>query len=107
MNTVFYGYAFLIYTATEWIALGNTIQVVHPVNVGAYAGIDQAAWYRYESQKATYIAYKRFKDATVRMVIHIFGEHVFLSLHDAHGHIIGHTPVELIAYLVDIYATNT
>ena len=41
------------------------------------------------------------------MHIHIFCEDVFLSLHDAHGHIVGHTPLELIAYLTDTYVTNT
>ena len=33
LNTTHYAYAFLIYTAAKWTALGNTIQVVHPIDV--------------------------------------------------------------------------
>ena len=72
LNTAFYGYAFLIYTAAEWTTLGNSNQVVSPTNVGTYIGFNQAARYRYKSRKELYAAYKSHKDATVRMVIYIF-----------------------------------
>ena len=40
------------------------------------------------------------------MILYIFGEDVFLNLVDAHQHLVGHTPLELLAYLEDTYITN-
>ena len=45
LNMAYYGYAFIVYTAAQWTALGNAHQVVHPIDVGAYLGQDQAARY--------------------------------------------------------------
>ena len=39
-NTGHYGYTFVIYTPSQWTALGNAAQVVPPTNIGAYAGAD-------------------------------------------------------------------
>ena len=80
--------------------------MIHPIDVGAYIGQDQAAQYLYENQKATYAAYKQHLDATVQMILYIFGEDVFLNLVDAHQHLMDHTPLELLAYLEDTYVTD-
>ena len=77
LNTAHYGYAFIVYTNAQWTALGNANQVVYPVNASAYVGQDQAAQYLNEAQKATYVAYKKHSDATVQMILYIFGEDVF------------------------------
>ena len=98
-NTGHYGYSWLVYSPIEWIALGNLLQVVPPVNVVAYAGANQADRYAYELQRNTYASYKRHKDATVRMIIYIFGNDVFLNLRDVHQHLVGHTPQQLLAHL--------
>ena len=87
-NTGHYGYAWLIYTPAEWTALGNANQVVHPVNVVAYVGNSQAERYAYETQRSTFASYKRHKDATVRMIVYIFGDDVFLNLKDIHQHLV-------------------
>ena len=71
-NTGNYGYAFIIYTPAQWTALGNAAQVVPPTDIGAYTGNNQRAQYLYESSKATFVGYKQHKDASVRMIIHIF-----------------------------------
>ena len=41
------------------------------------------------------------------MISNIFGKTYFLSLKDAHKHIIGHTPQKLIAHLRTKYITAT
>ena len=41
------------------------------------------------------------------MIVHLFGDVVFLNLHDAHQHLVGHTPMELFEYLETIYVTDT
>ena len=105
-NTGDYGYAWLIYTPAEWTALGNVHQVVLPVNVVGYAGAGQADRYAYELQQNTYASYKRHKDATVRMIIYTFGNDVFLNLQDIHQHLVGHTPLQLLAHLEDRYVTD-
>ena len=107
LNTEHYGYTFIIYTSAQWIALGNALQVVPPTDIGAYGGGDQAERYAYEASKASYAAYKRHKDATVRMIIHIFGEVVFLNLQDIHQNLVDHTPLEFLAYLKRTYVTDT
>ena len=76
----YYGYLFIIYTLLQWTVLENVLHVVPPTNIGAYGSGDQAAKYTYEALEATFVAYKRHKNATVRMIIHIFGEDVFLNL---------------------------
>ena len=106
-NTGHYGYAFIVYTPIQWTTLGNAAQVVPPTNVGAYAGNNQAARYAYEASKATYTAYKRHMDATVRMIIHIFGDNVFLNLQDVHQHLVGHSSLELLEHLEDTSVTDT
>ena len=105
-NTGHYGYGFIIYTAPQWIALGNTAQVVPPTNIIVYGGGDQAAQYAYEASKTTFVAYKRHKDATVRMIIHIFATVVFLNFQDIHGFVVEHTPLELLVYLKQTYVTD-
>ena len=102
-NTGHYGYVFIIYTTTQWISLGNTTQVVPPTNIGAYGVGDQTARYAYEVLKTTFAAYKRHKDATVRMILYIFGTVVFLNLQNIHGFVVGHTSLELLAYLEQTY----
>ena len=104
-NTGDYGYAFLIYSPLEWIALGNLLQVIPPVDPLVFGGGDAAARYLHGTQKITFQAYKRHKDATVPMILHISGEVVFLALQDPHGLIVGHTPRELIAHLERTYVT--
>ena len=69
-------------------------------------GAGQADRYAYELQRNTYASYKRHKDATVRMIIYIFGNDVFLNLQDVHQHLVGHTPLQLLAHLEDRYVTN-
>ena len=101
LNTGDYGYAWLIYSPAKWTALGNPHQVVLPVNVVEYAGANQADRYAYELQRNTYASYKRHKDATVRMIIFIFGNEVFLNCQDVHQHLVGHTPLQLLAHLKD------
>ena len=81
-NTGHYGYAFIIYSPQEWVALGNALQVIPPVDPLVFGGGNAAARYLHETQKITFQAYKRHKDATVRMILHIFGEVVFLALQD-------------------------
>ena len=76
LNMGHYGYAFIVYTAAQWTVLGNTHQVIHPIDVSVYVGQDQATQYLYEVQKATYAAYKRHSDATVQMILYINGEHI-------------------------------
>ena len=105
-NTGGYGYAFVVYSPAEWTALGNAHQIVLPVNVVGYAGANQADRYAYELQRNTYASYKRHKDATVRMIIYIFGNDVFLNLQDVHQHLVGHTPLQLLAHLEDRYVTD-
>ena len=104
-NTGNYGYAFIIYTDPEWLALGNALQVVAPADPPAFGGGDMAARYAYEASRITFAAYKRHKDATVRMILHIFGTVVFLNLQDIHGFVVGHTPRELMAHLENTYVT--
>ena len=71
-----------------------------PTNIGVYTGGDQAARYAYyEALKATFVAYKQHKDVSVQMIIHIFGDAVFLNLHDVHHHLVGHSQLELLVYL--------
>ena len=41
------------------------------------------------------------------MIFYIFGETYFLALKDAHGHIVGHTPQQLIAHLRTKYVKAT
>ena len=101
LHTGNYGYSWLIYKPAEWTALGNLHQVVPPINVVAYVGANQADHYAYETQRNTYASYKRHKDATVRMIIYIFGNDVFLNLQDVHQHLVGHSPLELLAHLED------
>ena len=100
-----YGYTFIIYTPQEWLALDNTLQVVPPTDPPVFGGGDMASRYAYEALRTTFIAYKRHKDATIRMIFHIFGTVVFLNLQDIHGFVVGHTPSELVAYLERIYVT--
>ena len=76
-----------------------------PTNIGTYGGGDMAARYAYEASKATFSAYKRHKDATVQMILHIFGTVVFLNLQDIHSFVVGNTPLELVAYLKCTYVT--
>ena len=102
-----YRYAFIIYTPAQWTVLGNVAQVVPPTNIGAYTVNSQEAWYLYEALKATFAAYKQHKDASVRMIIHIFGNYVFLNLQDVHQHLVGYSPLELLAYLKTTYVTDT
>ena len=104
-NTGNYGYAFIIYSPQEWVALGNALQVIPPIDPLVFGGGDAAARYLHETQKITFQAYKRHKDATIRMILHIFGETVFLALQDPHGLIVGHTPRELITHLEQTYVT--
>ena len=85
------------FTPAQWTALGNAAQVLPPTNIGAYAGTNQAEWYAYEASKATIAAYKRHKDAVVQIIIDIFGDALFLNLHDLHQHLVGHSPLELLA----------
>ena len=40
------------------------------------------------------------------MIIYIFGDAVFLNLQDVHQHLVGHTPLELLAHLEDRYVTD-
>ena len=75
-------------------------------NIDAYGGGDQAARYAYETSKATFAAYKRHKDTTVRLIIHICGEVVFLNLQEVHQYLVGHTPLELLAYLERTYVMD-
>ena len=42
-NTGDYGYAFIIYSNQEWVALGNALQVVAPGDPPAFGGGDMAA----------------------------------------------------------------
>ena len=105
-NTGNYGYSFLVYTPPEWLALGNQQLVVPPADVVAYVGAGQADRYAYELQRNTYASYKRHKDAIVRMIIYIFGNDVFLNLQDVHQHLVGHTPLQLLAHLEDRYVTD-
>lgn len=81
--------------------------MVPPIDIGAYEGGDQAARYSYEASKQTFAAYKRHMGETVQIIIHIFGETVFLNLQNVHQHIVGHTPLELLAHLEDTYITDT
>ena len=37
-NTGNYGYAIIIYTPQQWIALGNALQAVPPTDIGAFGG---------------------------------------------------------------------
>ena len=104
-NTGHYGYAFIIYSPQEWNALSNALQVIPPADPPIFGGGDAAARYLHETQNITFQAYKQHKDATVRMILHIFGEVVFLSLADNHGLIVGHTPRELITHLEHTYVT--
>ena len=106
LHTGNYGYSWLIYKPAKWTALGNLYQVVPPINVVAYVGANQADCYVYETQRNTYASYKWYKDATVRMIIYIFGNDVFLNLQDVHQHLVGQSPLELLAHLEDRYVTN-
>ena len=101
LNTGNYGYSFIIYKPAQWTALGNAAQVVPPIDIGTFAGADQAARYAYEASKVQFVAYKRHKDAVVRMIVYIFGDNVFLNLQDIHQHLVGHSPLELLEYLKD------
>ena len=53
------------------------------------------------------MAYKQHKDTSVRMIIYIFGNDVFLNLQDVHQHLIGHSPLEFLVYLKTTYITDT
>ena len=70
----------IIYTSAQWTALGNAAQVVPPNNIDAYTGNNQRARYLYEVSKEIFEAYKRYKDTSVQIVIHIFRNDVFLNL---------------------------
>ena len=108
LNTEHYGYVFIIYTATQWTALGNVIQVVHPTIVDAYVGNDQAARYWYEASEAIYVAYKRHSDATVQIILHIFEKTYFLFFRmPINTLLVMHHWNSLLAYLEDAYITNT
>lgn len=41
------------------------------------------------------------------MIFYIFGETYFLALKNTHGHIVGHTPQQLVAHLRTKYVTAT
>ena len=101
-----YGYAFIIYTPQVWIVLGNALQVVPPTDPPAFGGDDMVARYAYEALQTTFVAYKRHKDAAVRMIFHIFGTVVLLNLEDIQGFVVGHTPRELVVYLELTYVTT-
>ena len=53
------------------------------------------------------MAYKQHKNATIRMSINIFGNDVFLNLHDDHQHLIGHSPLGILTNLETTYMTGT
>ena len=52
------------------------------INISVYIGADQATGCAYEASNATFVAYKQHKDTSVQMRIHIFGDAVFLNLHE-------------------------
>ena len=98
-NIGHYGYTFIIYSPQEWVALGNALQVIPPLDPPVFGGGNAAARYLHETQKIIFQAYKRHKDTTVRRILHIFGTVVFLALTDNHGLIVRHTQRQLITHL--------
>ena len=79
--------------------MGHTATIIPPTKQTAYTGFTTANKYAYEEEQDTYNTYKRYFDAVKRTIFYIFGETYFLALENAHGHIVGHTPQRLIAYL--------
>ena len=105
-NTNNYGHAWIVYSQVEWTALGNANQVVAPIHPGIYNGNTTQEQFIYKNAIAVYETYKKHLDATVRMIIHVFGTAVFLTHMDAHGHLVGHLPTALFAHLHITYVTD-
>ena len=49
---------------------------------------------------------QKHNNATVQMLLYVFGNAIFLPLQDIYGHVMGHSPLELVNHLKDMYVTT-
>jgi hypothetical protein len=102
-----YGHAWLVLENNVWLTkTGVTAAVPYPQKPATFAGTTAAHKFIYKEALKTYNDYKTHSNGAVKMIKYIFDQSCFLDLEDDQGQMIGKTPHELIAHVIDTNITE-